>query len=293
MEPFGILASALSVAGLFNNCVDCFEYIQLGRHFERDYATCQLKLDVAKLRLTRWGEAVKINDDLRFQSIEPGEKSVKWAQSLIRQIIKLFDSAWETSNEYELVTDQQNLVVFEDKDMKPVERALHNQMKVMADRRLKRHATSLSKKIAWALYGRKSLERIIEGITGLIDGLEKAFPAEVEAVRHKLVEIEIEEVEDEASLTVLKDAAVGIDTALSNAAAQKMNAIVGSNFAKEIRTEDRAMVHVGNVFTETTLQREVLIREQTINAAGTVVAKGESGIQIGNTYGGNGFWNRS
>jgi hypothetical protein len=31
-EVFGTVAGALSVAALFN-CVDCFEYIQLGRHF--------------------------------------------------------------------------------------------------------------------------------------------------------------------------------------------------------------------------------------------------------------------
>lgn len=36
-EVFGIVSGALSVAALFKNCVDCFEYIQLGRNFGRDY----------------------------------------------------------------------------------------------------------------------------------------------------------------------------------------------------------------------------------------------------------------
>jgi len=149
----------------------------------------------------------------------------------------------------------------------------------------------LSKKIAWALYDKKNLEETIQKITELVDELEAVFPVEA-AVCRKLVEVEIEEVEDEASLTVLKDAAVGVDASLSDAAANKVHAMVGRNFVKDIRTEDRAMVRIGNVFTETALHREVLIREQTINAVGTVVATGESGIQIGNTYGGNGFWNR-
>ena len=47
-EVFGIVASALSVAALFNNCVDCFEYIQMGRHFSYNYKRCQLKLNIAK-----------------------------------------------------------------------------------------------------------------------------------------------------------------------------------------------------------------------------------------------------
>ncbi|KXX79303.1 Heterokaryon incompatibility protein S [Madurella mycetomatis] len=286
-EPFGIIAGALGVAGLFNNCVDCFEYVQLGR-FGRDYERCQLRLDIAKTRLGRWGEAVKINDDPRFRSSTPTDKPVQLAQSIIEEIVLLFESARKTSRRYELSADQQDMVVFEDKDMKPVGRALHRRLKDLACRRQK--DTSLVKKTAWPLYDGKSLEKIIDQITDFIDELEKAFP--VEAVCHKLAEIEIEEVEDEPSLAMLKDAAGGIDPALSDAAAQKIDAIAGRNSAKDVRTEDRARVHLGNVFTEAAVRREILIRDQTINSVETVVAKGESGIQIGNTYGGRGFWDR-
>ena len=45
-ELFGIVAGTLSVAGLFNNAVDCFEYIQLGRNFGTDYQTCRIRLDI-------------------------------------------------------------------------------------------------------------------------------------------------------------------------------------------------------------------------------------------------------
>ncbi|KAI1763849.1 hypothetical protein GGR53DRAFT_466984 [Hypoxylon sp. FL1150] len=36
-EVFGTVAGALSVAALFNNCVACFEYIQLSHHFREDF----------------------------------------------------------------------------------------------------------------------------------------------------------------------------------------------------------------------------------------------------------------
>lgn len=287
-EPFGIVAGALGVAGLFNNCVDCFEYIQLGRRFGHDFERCQLRLDIAKTRLGRWGEAVKINDDPRFRSSAPTDKPVQLAQSILEEIVLLFESARKTSKRYELVADQQDLVVFEEKDMKPVGRALHRRLKDLACRRQK--DTSLMKKTAWALYDGKSLEKIVDQIAGFVDELEKAFP--VEAVCHKLVGIEIEEVEDEISLTMLKDAAGGIDAALSDAATQKIDAIAGRNSAKDIRMEDHARVYLGNVFTEAAVYREILIRDQTINSVETVVAKGESGIHIGNTYGGKGFWDR-
>jgi hypothetical protein len=59
-EPFGIVAGAVGIAATFKACVDCFEYIQLGRHFGRDYQTDLLSLNCARLRLTRWGQAVNI-----------------------------------------------------------------------------------------------------------------------------------------------------------------------------------------------------------------------------------------
>ena len=65
-EPFGIVAGAIGLATTFTACIDCFEYIQFGRHFGRDFQTDQLALSCARLRLTRWGESVNIYDDPRL-----------------------------------------------------------------------------------------------------------------------------------------------------------------------------------------------------------------------------------
>ena len=59
-EPFGIAAGAIGIASAFTACVDCFENVQLGRHFGRDFQTSQLALNCARLRLTRWGESADI-----------------------------------------------------------------------------------------------------------------------------------------------------------------------------------------------------------------------------------------
>jgi Prion-inhibition and propagation len=51
-EPFGIVAGAIGISSAFTACVDCFEYIQLGRRFGRDFQTHQLAINCASLRLT-------------------------------------------------------------------------------------------------------------------------------------------------------------------------------------------------------------------------------------------------
>jgi hypothetical protein len=51
-EPFGIIAGAIGISSTFTACVDRFKYIQLSRHFERDFQTHQLAIKCASLRLT-------------------------------------------------------------------------------------------------------------------------------------------------------------------------------------------------------------------------------------------------
>jgi hypothetical protein len=62
-EPFGIVAGAVGIAAAFTACVDCFDYIQLGRHFRRDYQTDLLSLNCARLRLT---QAINVFKDAKL-----------------------------------------------------------------------------------------------------------------------------------------------------------------------------------------------------------------------------------
>jgi hypothetical protein len=41
-EPFGTVAGAIGIASSFTACVDCFEYVQFGRYFGRDFQTGKL-----------------------------------------------------------------------------------------------------------------------------------------------------------------------------------------------------------------------------------------------------------
>ena len=70
--------SAVALTRLFNNAIGCFEYIQLGRNFGSDFQTNLLKLDDAGLRLSQWGDAVRLNGEVaNVQSLEPTALSAK------------------------------------------------------------------------------------------------------------------------------------------------------------------------------------------------------------------------
>ncbi|RDW57733.1 hypothetical protein BP5796_12534 [Coleophoma crateriformis] len=288
-EIFGTVASALSIAALFNNCVDCFEYIQLGRHFGRDYERCQLKLDTAKIRMSRWGQAVGINEDPRFTIDTPADKESQHIRAILEEIDQLYRTVQKSSARYEIDATQKDLMHFEAKELQPVARRLHSRLGVIATRRQKQ--TSLLKKATWALYDGKNLDKLVEQIGGFVDDLEKLLP--VEDTRRRLVEMEIEEVDDEQSLTALQTAAASTDQLLSEAVTKKLEGIAGTNYAKDIRGEENAQVRVGNEWSEIASTRGVNIADQTSNRADFIAAKGTSAVQIGNSFGGRSVFDKS
>ena len=64
-ETAGLVVGVVALAGLFNTTVECFEFVQLGRNFGKDFQTSQLKLDNARLRLSRWGKSLGLVEDVR------------------------------------------------------------------------------------------------------------------------------------------------------------------------------------------------------------------------------------
>ncbi|EGU74155.1 hypothetical protein FOQG_19194 [Fusarium oxysporum f. sp. raphani 54005] len=285
-EIFGTVAGALSVAALFNNCVDCFEYIQLGRHFGRDFERCQLKLDIAKTRLSRWGEAVTIHEDPRFATNEPDDRDGRQAKAILEEIGLLFQTVQKSSKRYEINASEDDLVRFEDKDMQPMVQRLHSRLGLVARQRQKR--TGLLKKAAWALYDSKNFGKLVDQVVEFVDDLEKLFP--VDTTCRRLVELEIEEVDDEPSLLALQGAAAGTDSVLSEAVARKTEWIAVRIYAKDIKSEEMARVRVGNEWSEAALGRGTAIADQTVSRVDSVAARGKSAVHIGHQYGGRGIF---
>ncbi|KAI1103268.1 prion-inhibition and propagation-domain-containing protein [Jackrogersella minutella] len=285
-EVFGTVATALSVAALFNNCVDCFEYIQLGRDFGRDYERCQLKLDIAKTRMSRWGRAVRINEAPQFACPHPDDVPSRQARAILEEIEQLFRTVQKASKRYEIAATRDELLRFGEKDMQPVARGLHNRLDEITSRRQKK--TSLFRKAAWALYDGKNFDKLVREIAGFVDELENLYPTESD--RRDLVEVEIEELNDEPTLTALQDAAAGTDVVLSDAVAKKLEVCGGRNYARMIQSEEQARIRVGNEWSEVFSKTWTGAADQTSNQAESIASRGTSAVHIGNSFGGMGIF---
>jgi hypothetical protein len=156
-EPFGIAAGAVGIVTAFTACIDCFEYIQFGRHFGRDFQTDQLALSCARLRLTRWGESVDIYNDPRLGKPNATTTEIQVAKDTLLQILVLFADTEGISKKYKIAAKAgEDLSAFATGDMDPTLIALDNKMNGPAIQRQK--GSRFLKLTSWALYHRSELK---------------------------------------------------------------------------------------------------------------------------------------
>lgn len=198
MEAAGLAVGVVALAGLFNNAVDCFEYVQLGHNFGTNFQTSLLKLDNARLRLSRWGQAVGLSGDLEnarsLQEAKVPKEDIPKAEKALGHILELFADAEKRSAKYKRSGGVQdsNLATLEAHDnMDTVGRSLHEKMrKLCIDRQ---NQSALRKKAKWALYEEKYFKRLIEDIKEQVDELSELFPA-MKQEQLKLCEVEVSEI---------------------------------------------------------------------------------------------------
>lgn len=246
MEPTGLALGVLSLTGLFNNALDCFEYVLIGRNFGKSFQTSLLKLDVARLRLSRWGQAVGLGPSLDgVQSLQQTQipllsvNEINQAEQILGQILDLFADAEGISQRFKKRRNAHysgDLVVHDaTTDLQPVQASLHQKMRELALRR--QGQTGLRQKAKWALCEEKHFSWLIEDVTGLVNDLVDLFPA-AEATQRQLCDVEVSEIVDNdrdrdggsqdaasdarTSLPLLKEAAADQDRYLDAAISKAM-----------------------------------------------------------------------
>lgn len=199
METAGLVIGSVSLATLFTTCVDCFEYIHLGRQFGRNYQTAVLKLDLLKLRLSRWADAVSKSG---YGVANESEYEITKVKETLGQVIYLFEETEKRSAKFGKTSLKQDAPVPDNVDFE----AIHLKMRSLALKRQKR--SSFAKKASWALHEEKSFNRLIEDIGPLVRDLVEMFPAVKEQQQQLSVE-DAQELRTEKAIGTLQEANEG------------------------------------------------------------------------------------
>jgi hypothetical protein len=215
MEPAGLAVGVIALAGMFNNAVDCFEFVQLGRNISKDFQTDLLKLDNARLRLSRWGKAAGLSGQIaNAQSLIStmlSTEDIPKAENLLGQVLEMFEDAERVSRKFKsqaATGDSSLLIVDVQADVDPDHRTLHEKMRDLSI--LRKNKTPLRQKVKWALYEKKYFEQLIADIIELVDSLVETFPA-VRQAQQDLCKEEVGEIGSNEILTVLDGIAASQD----------------------------------------------------------------------------------
>jgi len=209
-EPAGLAVGVFALLGLFNNAVDCFNYVQAGRDLGASYITCQIKLSNAQLRFTRWGEAVGLPHDIQHESQLDhdtlaqnfDEAKTRKAKTRISHIIQLFAEAEGVSRKYKPHSSVPDAGVHSEDDRKALE--LAEQVRNMSLKRKSKN--SFLNRASWALHRADAFKDLLSDVADEVKNLEELFPA-VEATRQQLANREVDGLSTSTQLALLKEAA--------------------------------------------------------------------------------------
>lgn len=291
-EPFGIVAGAVGIAGIFSTCLECFDYIQIGRRFGKDFQTKLLTLNLLKSRLSRWGTTVRIYEDPFLQHPEAAQGDIALAKHTLYQILVLLADAEKVSSKFRATAKPtEDLSVFTNSQMDTEIAALSNRMRQQAARR--QQGASLVKLAGWALYSRDLYTSLIENIMGLLDNLEQLLPAQEAQASLAVAEIKelSEEVRDkqDSTLRILHGLSAGVDRMMHDAmgdliAARKIS--IGSMEAGE-----NARVRDGNFYSSAWKGEGSVPNASGHLSIESICVGGSARLMNGDTYGDqDDFW---
>lgn len=200
---------ALAIPGLFLNCVDIFELVELGRDFDQDFGSWHLQLQSNELRFKRWGEAAGITDEESETFVKQLQKNnspqeIKLAYKACYTIKKQLERANEDSKEMASFSDDAaELVITEEfkqleistPDVKHADGALKK-----LKNKYQRSVRQVVVRSKWALYKRTQLKDLLEVIAEHVTVLEQLFPQQAQV----LVAEEAKQLDPEA-IKALKD----------------------------------------------------------------------------------------
>jgi hypothetical protein len=175
-EAVGIVASAISIAGLFKACIDAFEIIKAAQSQELDFQKAVLKLNIEKCRLYIWGQAVRLTAPPNESQPCPLETFDfrPLVIDTLSMLLRLFSSTSKLQDRYgcRAVMDESALT---DLAVATVETDhVGNLSTCFSDFRLSNCEvdSSVKKKFRWLVQDRKKFPALVSEARELIDGLQ-------------------------------------------------------------------------------------------------------------------------
>lgn len=288
MDPAGLGIGIAGLIGVFTTCMSCFEYIQYGQRFGKDYEQSVLKLDVCRLRLHRWARSLGLlsNNPKHQQSVEelPSNREIEIAETLLGSILMAFENVARLSKQYErreqvlnagMESSPTSMALIEPDDTSLGTRTAKMHKKVKAQMQTRQMNASTLDKTRWALYEKKRFDDLVRDIKELTDALIESFPDTLLLQNQLALQDARDITRDAKDRALLKTAAEDADSFLHRAVEQ-VGVENDSQQFRNIRCSGQSRVFLGN-----DVAYGVKVKGNTYS---NLVIDGNAVVHAGNVY---------
>jgi hypothetical protein len=287
MEIAGLAIGTLSLAALFETCMTCFDYIDTGRQYGKDYQRFVISMRSLELRMSRWWDVA----GLQAGTARIPEDAEHHIRDLLGEIHSDLQEARERAQKYNnpVMTDDDGSVRLEN---------LAERFQRQANVRQKR--TPLGRVIKWALRDQIKCKRLIKNIKNAVEELEGVLPqtapdsqlthqAAVEDAQQLVQPAEVEEPAEASATSVIE---ILHDATDNDPVLQQVLEIVAkqAESGDEIRnifTSGKARVALDD-FVASDYKGPAPLERKHRRVIQNVTTSGEGKLQVGTIYGGKG-----
>ncbi|KAL9632739.1 MAG: hypothetical protein Q9164_005131 [Protoblastenia rupestris] len=251
-EAAGLAIGTIGLAGLFTTCVECIDYVSLGRNHGRDYEMSMTKLVLLNARLNAWGESLLVT----YEGKENAALKGRWLQEqdtvgkCLVGINTIFEDGKQLESKYGLKpfsADQSSSSMPKEQKSKAF-RQVEDWFKSRIE--LRQEGISVTKKIRWAIRDNKKFDSMIADLAFFIGGLEDLSDRlQVLGLQQRLLKAEVQAITDTSSISMMEDASTQIQALSSSQSSEKEDSgrVPYSHTYIGTIIKDRAKVLNGNL----------------------------------------------
>ncbi|PYI07128.1 hypothetical protein BO78DRAFT_313751 [Aspergillus sclerotiicarbonarius CBS 121057] len=215
----------------FNTVIDYFGSIQIGQNLSEDFETSLLKLDVIRLRLSRWGQSVglsNINDVNSLEEADIFSEDLPRVSDLLTGILDQFADAERLSKRFRLRRGNSTAVLDPGMELDGASALLHQKMNDLVTRQ--NDQFKLESRAELTIYEARTFSRLIEDIGELVNDLVELFPA-THDIQRGLAEQEVSEMKGiKGALPLLKEVSADQDSLLAETVAKAIRATTTTTY---------------------------------------------------------------
>ncbi|KAK7179647.1 TPR domain containing protein [Paraphaeosphaeria sporulosa] len=232
----------LGIVALWKTCVDAFEVVDSSRNHGMEYELLRVKLEVERIRLHSWGNAIGLGEDDDNTFSDPRLKRRELADTVVQVlgcIHQLFENSNNLQNKYGLrpwAVNTQDML--SSPQGQPILGAVFKKAyeALRKNARERQTTTRMSRKTMWAIRDKQKFHTLIVEIKGFNDNLESLFVGS----RARITEVIREDVESSASmeeLHLLQEATAEEHNDISDCASARLEALgAASTMRSELLT---------------------------------------------------------